>query len=165
MWYHLGTFGIAQHFLPLLQYVVRMARTHTRSPPAAYTNTASRPVSPSQDNAPQNKTKETKKKTKKNQQTPQEKIDSIWQRFSRKRFNKALAVLPVLPSQTSASRRCSNELLQSGYDRAASECKQRVRKIITECKGRNMRYRDPDWDLVSSLEKALQSLRISDPQY
>lgn len=98
-----------------------------------------------------------KKKNKKNQKPPQESIDSIWEKFSKKKFSKALAVLPFAPVQASTAGDCGNELLEAGYERAAEECRRKVRKIISECKRINTRYRDPSWDLVSLLS-ALSSV-------
>lgn len=91
------------------------------------------------------------KKNMKGQTPPQESINSNWDKFSKKQFSKALTVLPFAPAQASTSGERGNELLQAGYDRAAEECRRKVRKLITECKRVNMRYRDPGWDLVSRL--------------
>ncbi|KAI3394314.1 hypothetical protein diail_2908 [Diaporthe ilicicola] len=86
-------------------------------------------------------------KKKKPRKPPQESIDKIWERFSQKKFSKALAVLPFSPVSTSTSTERGNELLSAGYERAAEECRRRVRKIITECRRINTRYRDPGWDI------------------
>ncbi|OBS15410.1 hypothetical protein FPOA_13748 [Fusarium poae] len=73
-------------------------------------------------------------------------INQIWKKFSKRKFHKALAVLPFDPVQSSAT--CYfNELLSAGYERTAEECRRKVEKIIKECKRVNMRYRDPGWDL------------------
>lgn len=90
------------------------------------------------------------KKKKKAQKPPQESIDSIWEKFSQKKFSKALAVLPFSPVQASSSGERGNEPILAGYERAAEECRRKVRKIISECKRINTRYRDPGWDLVST---------------
>lgn len=92
-------------------------------------------------------TEEKKKKAPK--KPPQESIDKIWEKFSQKKFSKALAVLPFSPVAPSTSGERGNELLAAGYERAAEECRRKVRKIISECKRVNTRYRDPGWDLVS----------------
>lgn len=89
------------------------------------------------------------KKKKKAKKPPQESIDKIWERFSQKNFSKALSVLPFSPVPVSTSGERANELLSAGYERAAEECRRKVRKIISECKRINTRYRDPGWDLVS----------------
>lgn len=88
------------------------------------------------------------KKKKEAKKPPQESIDRIWDKFSQKKFSKALAVLPFSPVPASTSGDRANELLQAGYERAAEECRRKVRKIISECKRINTRYRDPGWDLV-----------------
>lgn len=90
-------------------------------------------------------------KKKKPKVPPQESIDKIWERFSQKKFSKALAVLPGGPAPASVAAERGNELLGAGYERAAEECRRRVRKIIAECKRINSRYRDPGWDIVRIL--------------
>lgn len=89
------------------------------------------------------------KKKKSPRKPPQESIDKIWEKFSQKKFSKALAVLPFSPVAPSTSSERGNELLSAGYERAAEECRRKVRKIISECRRINTRYRDPGWDLVS----------------
>lgn len=89
-------------------------------------------------------------KKKKSKVPPQESIDKIWEKFSQKKFSKALAVLPFSPAPASTSTERGNELLCAGYERAAEECRRRVRKIIAECRRINSRYRDPGWDIVST---------------
>ncbi|KAL2257974.1 hypothetical protein VTK26DRAFT_8890 [Humicola hyalothermophila] len=87
------------------------------------------------------------KKKKKRKLPPQQSINRIWKRFSNKRFNKALAVLPFDPVLPPIISDRSNELLSAGYERAAEECRRKVRKIIQECRRVNTRYRDPGWDI------------------
>lgn len=88
------------------------------------------------------------KKKKKKKLPPQKSINRIWKKFSKRKFHKALAVLPFDPVQPPATYH-SNELLSAGYERAVEECRRKVEKIIKECKRVNMRYRHPGWDLVS----------------
>lgn len=95
-------------------------------------------------------TDDKKKKKKPPVKPPQESIDQIWEKFSQNKFSKALAVLPFAPVQASTSGERGNELLAAGYERAAEECRRKVRKIISECRRINTRYRDPGWDLVSN---------------
>ncbi|KAF4989698.1 hypothetical protein FGRMN_8967 [Fusarium graminum] len=87
-----------------------------------------------------------KQKKKKKKLPPQKTINGVWKKFSKRKFNKALAVLPFDPVQPPAAY-YANEILSSGYERAAEECRRKVEKIIKECKRVNMRYRDPGWDL------------------
>ncbi|ORY63397.1 uncharacterized protein BCR38DRAFT_344294 [Pseudomassariella vexata] len=81
---------------------------------------------------------------------PQQSINKIWRHFTTKKATKALSILPFDPVPSPTADR-KNELLSVGYERAVEECRQRVRRIIQECKRVNMRYRDPgfdlDWDL------------------
>lgn len=90
------------------------------------------------------------KKKKKRKLPPQQSINRIWKRFSNKKFNKALAVLPFDPVLPPIISDRSNELLNAGYERAAEECRRKVQKIIQECRRVNTRYRDPGWDIVST---------------
>ncbi len=91
----------------------------------------------------------TEKKKKKKKLPPQESIDKLWERFSQKRFSKAMTVLPFEPVAPSPLSDRANELLSLGYERAVEECSRKVQKIIKECRRVNMRYRDPGWDIVS----------------
>lgn len=132
---------------PPRQYRLRQHRSHKRtsSPPAPQ---LTGPSLQSSTNGNSNEDKK-KKKKKKPKKPPQESIDQIWDKFSQKKFSKALSVLPFAPVPASASGERGNELLSAGFERAAEECRRKVRKIITECKRVNTRYRDPGWDLVS----------------
>ena len=94
------------------------------------------------------------KKKKKKKLLPQESIDKIWERFSQKRFSKAMTVLPFAPVAPSPLSERANELLSVGYERAAEECRRKVKKIIQECRRVNMRYRDPGWDIDWDLKMA-----------
>lgn len=89
-----------------------------------------------------------KKKKKKPKAPPQKSVNKIWSRFARKHFNKALAILPFDPVPPPSTPERPNELLSAGYERAAAECRRRVRKITQECRRVNTRYRDAGWDLV-----------------
>lgn len=103
---------------------------------------------PSLGNAPAANGQEKKKKKKR--LLPQDSINKTWERFTQPRFTKALTVMPFAPVPAPACGERANELLSAGYERAAKECRQKVRKIIQECKRVNMRYRDRGWDLVRS---------------
>ncbi|KAL2753037.1 hypothetical protein ACRALDRAFT_2112723 [Sodiomyces alcalophilus JCM 7366] len=92
-----------------------------------------------------------KKKKKKPKPPPQQTINYIWKTFQKRKFSKPLAVLPFDPVLPPASHDRPNESPNAGYERAAEECRRKVRKIIQECRRINTRYRDPsfdlDWDL------------------
>lgn len=94
-----------------------------------------------------------KKVIKKRKLPPQITINRIWQRFSKKKFTKALAILPFAPVPPPIVSERGNELLSAGYERAVEECRRKVNKIIQECRRVNQRYRDPGFDLVSSYLK------------
>ncbi|KAB5515465.1 hypothetical protein GE09DRAFT_1231250 [Coniochaeta sp. 2T2.1] len=103
-----------------------------------------------------------KTKVKKRKLPPQLTINRVWKRFSKKKFTKALAILPFDPVPPPVVSERANELLSTGYERAAEECRRKVRKIIQECRRVNMRYRDPgfdlDWDLKMEKGHCLNSL-------
>ena len=96
------------------------------------------------------------KKKKKVKLPPQQTINRVWKRFSNKKFNRALAVLPFDPVLPPTISDRSNELLSAGYERAVEECRRKVQKIIQECRRVNMRYRDPGFDLVSRAHRILR---------
>ncbi|KAH7186330.1 hypothetical protein DER44DRAFT_859138 [Fusarium oxysporum] len=102
-----------------------------------------------------------KKKRKKKKLPPQKSINRTWKKFSKRKFHKALAVLPFDPVKPPAIHH-SNELLSAGYERAAEECRRKAEKITKECKRVNMRYRDPywilDWDLKFEKGHCLNNL-------
>ncbi|PNP50037.1 hypothetical protein FNYG_15990 [Fusarium nygamai] len=83
---------------------------------------------------------------KKKKLPPQKSINRTWKKFSKRKFHKALAVLPFDPVKSPAIRH-SNELLSASYERAAEECRRKAEKITKECNRVNMRYRDPYWNL------------------
>lgn len=87
---------------------------------------------------------------------PQLAIKKIWSRFSAPSFSKATVILP--PSHSKVERpkpppkpEQKNVLVSEDFNKAVEECRNRVRKLIRECKRVNMRYRDSefdiDWDL------------------
>jgi hypothetical protein len=97
-----------------------------------------------------------KPKRKKKAVPPQEAINNIWSTFSAPKFSKATTILPPKPTKSTKSKtppppEKTNVLVFEDFERAAEECRTRVRKLIRECKRVNMRYRDPefdiDWDL------------------
>lgn len=89
-------------------------------------------------------------KAKRIQLSPQNLIDQAWKRFSEPVFQKPLAVLPFKPAVFNQRPHCSNDLISSGYSRAAQDCRHAVQNVVQQCTRFNMRYRD-EWDLVSVL--------------
>lgn len=126
-------------------------RRHRRRSPKGSVTPDPQTVAPAPQSSSTAATDDKKKKKKKSQKPPQESINSIWEKFSKKKFSKALSVLPFAPVPASTAGDRGNELLAAGYERAAEECRRKVRKIISECKRINTRYRDPSWDLVSAV--------------
>ncbi|KAH8885874.1 hypothetical protein GQ53DRAFT_728464 [Thozetella sp. PMI_491] len=100
-----------------------------------------------------------KKKRKKPKAPIQKPIDRIWKRFSSKRFSRALSVLPFDPVPPSSTSDGSTELLSAGYERAAQECRKKVRRIIEECRRVNMRYQDPGFDVDWDVSWEVKSVR------
>jgi hypothetical protein len=108
-----------------------------------------------------------KSKKKKKAVPPQEAINSIWTTFSAPKFSKATTILPPKPTKSTkpkspAPAEKTNVLVFKDFERAAEECRTRVRKLIRECKRVNMRYRDSefdiDWDLKWEKGHCLNSL-------
>jgi hypothetical protein len=109
------------------------------------------------------------KSKKKKKLPPQETINKIWSRFSASKFSRATSILPPTsttpldPSKVSPTiPRPNNLLVSEDYERAVTECRSKVKKLIKECKRVNMRYRDPsfdiDWDLKWEKGYCLNSL-------
>src|SRR3569833_2221026 len=55
------------------------------------------------------------KKKKKKKLPPHQTIDKIWERFSQKKFSKALAVLPFSPVAAPPAPERANELVSAGF--------------------------------------------------
>ncbi|KAG9229729.1 hypothetical protein BJ875DRAFT_386729 [Amylocarpus encephaloides] len=92
-----------------------------------------------------------KPKKKKRVLPPQKSISKIWSRFSVPRFSKATTILPPNLSKLANSKPSPREvhynlLVSEDFERAVQECRNRVKKLIRECKRVNMRYRDADFD-------------------
>jgi hypothetical protein len=116
-----------------------------------------------------------KPKKKKKSMPPQESINKIWSRFSAQKFSKATVILPFATTSTNAPNSANpvpvlepkqqNLLVSEDFERAAEECRTRVKKLIKECRRVNMRYRDPDfdidWDLKWERGYCLNGLRES----
>ncbi|KAI0180097.1 cysteine proteinase [Hypoxylon sp. FL1284] len=102
------------------------------------------------------------KKKKKKKPPPQQSINKIWKRFAAKQPSRALSVLPFDPVPLPSIPERPNELLAAGYERARDECSRKVKKIISECRRVNTRYRDHgfdlDWDLKWSKGHCLNYL-------
>ncbi|RDL38190.1 Uncharacterized protein BP5553_05623 [Venustampulla echinocandica] len=103
---------------------------------------------------------EPKPRIKKQTLPPQETINQIWSKFSAPKFSKTTTILPPAshsssnPSESDQAPPAgrANLLVSEGYERAAQECRTRVRKLVKECRRVNMRYRDPEFDIEWDLE-------------
>ncbi|CAG8961799.1 hypothetical protein HYFRA_00013975 [Hymenoscyphus fraxineus] len=110
----------------------------------------------------------TQPKKKKKILPPQESINKIWLRFSAPSFSKATVILPPSHLKTEKPKAIllqpeqKNVLVSEDFNRAVEECRNRVKKLIRECKRVNMRYRDSefdiDWDLKWERGFCLNSL-------
>ncbi|KAK7908535.1 hypothetical protein PG985_015838 [Apiospora marii] len=90
-----------------------------------------------------------KKRTKK---TPQELIAAFWGRFHSKHPGKVTSIFPrrlysnVLPPANPRGVHSARNAAES-YEAAARECRQKVARIVRECRRTNEKYTDADYDI------------------
>ncbi|KAF2963819.1 hypothetical protein GQX73_g9765 [Xylaria multiplex] len=92
---------------------------------------------------------------KKKDQTPQQIIDEFWTKFTTKAPGKATTVIPSNEYAERVARRSAKAIgttTQASYDEAAAVCKDKVAKIVKECRRVNQKYRDPHFDLELDLK-------------
>ncbi|KAI9676754.1 MAG: hypothetical protein M1829_002849 [Trizodia sp. TS-e1964] len=95
------------------------------------------------------------KKNKKH--TPQEGIDEFWKKFSTKKPGKAFT---VLPNNLYAKRAAANapkgvipgHNALASFEEAAATCKDKVEKIVRECRRVNQKFRDVHFDIEFDLK-------------
>ncbi|KAI0536506.1 hypothetical protein GGR58DRAFT_474995 [Xylaria digitata] len=88
-------------------------------------------------------------------QTPQQAIDEFWTKFTTKAPGKATTVIPSNEYAERVARRSVKAIgttTQASYDEAAAVCKDKVAKIVKECRRVNQKYRDPHFDLELDLK-------------
>ncbi|KAK4989999.1 hypothetical protein LTR66_006908 [Elasticomyces elasticus] len=102
-------------------------------------------------------------KRKMKKQPPQQSIDEFWSRFTTKTPGKAFTILPdnLYAKRLAAQRRANPSLNQNAvrsYEEAVQICKEKVAKIVSECRRVNQKYRDMHFDIEADFLKG----RVSD---
>ncbi|KAG9228919.1 hypothetical protein BJ875DRAFT_363172, partial [Amylocarpus encephaloides] len=90
-------------------------------------------------------------------QAPQGTIDEFWAKFDSKTPGKASTILPKNTYAKKASEKASKkpskgESAVSSYEEAARICKEKVEKIVKECKRVNQKYVDKHFDIEFDLK-------------
>lgn len=89
---------------------------------------------------------------KKAKKTPQELIAAFWGRFHSKHPGKVTSIFPrrlysnVLPPANPRGVHSARNAAES-YEAAARECRQKVARIVRECRRTNEKYTDADYDI------------------
>lgn len=90
--------------------------------------------------------------------TPQGEVNDFWSKFSRKRPSKVTSIFPrllyasLLPCHPDPRGASSARNAAEGYDMAARECRDKVRRIREECERTNEKFTDPDFDIEADFE-------------
>src|SRR4051812_2007826 len=97
-----------------------------------------------------------------NKKTPQEILTEFWDKFVSKKPGKVTSIFPrtlyatllppLQPRQSAVSRNAAES-----YEVAARECRERVRRIVTECGRTNEKFTDPDFDIESDRDLGLSN--------
>jgi hypothetical protein len=92
-------------------------------------------------------------KKKKVRDPPQIAIESFWGRFLAKEPSRATLIFPealyntLLPTHTSPDGTSSSCNAAESYEAAAQECRERVARIVKECKRTNEKFTDTEFDI------------------
>jgi len=103
--------------------------------------------------------------------TPQEILDGFWSGFKSKYPGKITSIFPrslyvsllppIHPNGASSARNAAES-----YEKAARECRDRVKRIVRDCERTNEKFTDPDFDIESDLYRmkdCLYGLMEGDP--
>lgn len=84
--------------------------------------------------------------------TPQELLSEFWEDFVTKKAGKVTTIFPpslyanlLPPLERQGSYTAANAA--EGYESAARQCRERVRRIVQECHRTNLKFTDPDFDI------------------
>ncbi|KAL8800928.1 MAG: hypothetical protein Q9182_004810 [Xanthomendoza sp. 2 TL-2023] len=82
----------------------------------------------------------------------QQGIDEFWRKFTTQRPGKSFNILPGSSHTTVARQKPSvgcqvSKNVTDSYEKAATACRARVKKIVRDCRRMNQKYKDPDFDL------------------
>jgi len=109
-------------------------------------------------------------------QAPQKTIDDFWAGFTSKTPGKAFTILPdnVYAKRAAAAAASSNrgeghghavvegQNAVASYEHAAEACRNKVAKIVRECRRTNQKYRDAHFDIEADLKAWLGHQRTPD---
>ncbi|KAK3062259.1 hypothetical protein LTS18_004500, partial [Coniosporium uncinatum] len=109
-------------------------------------------------------------------QAPQKTIDDFWADFTSKTPGKAFTILPdnVYAKRAAAAAASSNrgeghghavvegQNAVASYEHAAEACRNKVAKIVRECRRTNQKYRDAHFDIEADLKAWLGHQRTPD---
>lgn len=90
--------------------------------------------------------------------TPQGHVNDFWTKFSRRRPSKVTSIFPrllyagLLPRHPDPRGASSASNAAEGYDIAARECREKVRRVREECERTNEKFTDPDFDIEADFE-------------
>lgn len=90
-------------------------------------------------------------------QSPQDAIDEFWGKFNSKTPGRASTILPKNKTVTKAGESVPKGVIKgenavASYEEAAQICKDKVAKIVRECRRVNQKYRDPHFDIEFDLK-------------
>ncbi|KAK4973953.1 hypothetical protein LTR66_006450 [Elasticomyces elasticus] len=96
-------------------------------------------------------------------QPPQQSIDEFWSRFTTKTPGKPFTILPdnFYAKRLAAQRRANPSLNQNAvrsYEEAVQICKEKVAKIVSECRRVNQKYRDMHFDIEADFNQSLKGI-------
>lgn len=100
---------------------------------------------------------------------PQEHVSEFWDKFFTKKPGKVTSIFPrrlyatLLPPDCSRGTPTTRNAAES-YEAAARECRERVRRAVRDCRLKNEKFTDPDFDIEADPESnCLNGLIRPDP--
>ncbi|KAH8599322.1 hypothetical protein B0O99DRAFT_504411 [Bisporella sp. PMI_857] len=103
--------------------------------------------------------------SKKKKQSPQDSINEFWSKFDSKTPGRASTILPKnnYAKRVGASKKLviPGENAVASYEEAAKTCKDKVARIVKECRRVNQKYRDPHFDIEFDLKWGINNTLTS----
>lgn len=90
---------------------------------------------------------------------PQRSIDDFWAKFTTKHPGKIFTILPDnLYAKRAAAHAPKGSIpgvnALASYDQAVASCRNKVAKIVKECRRLNQKYRDPHFDIEADFKRS-----------
>jgi hypothetical protein len=90
---------------------------------------------------------------------PQRSIDDFWAKFTTKHPGKIFTILPDnLYAKRAAAHAPKGSIpgvnALASYDQAVESCRNKVAKIVKECRRLNQKYRDPHFDIEADFKRS-----------